>query len=113
MDMNLAAQLAPRDPRRQGAYWRDRCNDASIAVGQLQAKITRLERELATAKADRDYVLQRSVTVTVAEEERRRAAAGMRERAACLVEGPDDEPTAASEAIRGLPDPKPKWSRRH
>jgi hypothetical protein len=109
MDLATADGLAPRDRRRQGPYWRGRFIDALIAVGQLQEKLARTERELAAVKADRDHILRRTVSLTVAEEARRRAATAMRERAATAMEYPKGMPNASSEFIRELPDPRPKW----
>jgi hypothetical protein len=34
-----------------------------------------------------------------------------REKAAMLMEDEGGQPTSASEAIRALPDPKPRWSK--
>ncbi|OHV84170.1 hypothetical protein LCM4573_00220 [Rhizobium sp. LCM 4573] len=110
--LTLAADsTAPRDPRHQGQHYRRHLANAHIVIGQLQERIRRMEEELAAARADREHILSRTVTITAAEEERRRAAAGMRERAASLMEWPPGCPTEASEDIRKLPDPKPKWSR--
>jgi len=51
-----------------------------------------------------------SVSRIDAEEARRKAAEGMRNRAAERAENPDGSPTALSEAIRELSDPKPLWT---
>lgn len=109
MDLGLADSLAPQSLKRQGPYWRERFKDAHVAIVQLQERIDALERDLATTKEDRNHILRRTVTLTVAEEARRRAAAGMRERAATLMEYPTGVPNAHSEVIRELPDPKPRW----
>ena len=110
--LTLAADSTkPRDPRQQADHFRRHLAEAHIVISQLQETLKRMEAELAAAKAERDHILQRSVTISVAEEERRRAAAGMRERAATSVEWPPGCPTSASEEIRGLPDPKPRWSK--
>ncbi|SMF53184.1 hypothetical protein SAMN02982989_3180 [Xaviernesmea oryzae] len=69
-----------------------------------------MECELAAARADREHILSRMVTRTVAEEARQRAAAGMREKAAAIVEGPDGVPNVLSDAIDKLPLPRPRFT---
>lgn len=110
MDLNLADALAPTSLRAKGRYWKDRFVEAQVAVGQLQEKIAGLEQRLSAMTQDRNRIMALSVTRSVAEEARRRAAAGMRERAATLMEYPTGVPNAHSEAIRELADPRPKWS---
>lgn len=107
----VADSTAPRDPRHQGQHYRRHLANAQRTIETLQLRIGELEAELEKTKRDCDYTLSLCVTRTAAEQERRRAAAGMRERAASLMEWPPGCPTEASEDIRGLPDPKPKWSK--
>jgi len=76
-------------------------------LSDLTGKFTTLEREHAALRA----MMPTAVSVREAEEARLKAARAMRERAATLMEDEGGAPTGASEAIRALPDPRPKWSR--
>lgn len=52
-----------------------------------------------------------SVPLREAENAYQKAFNLAREKAAMLFEGEGGNPTASSEAIRAIPDPKPRWSR--
>lgn len=106
----VADSTAPRDPRLQGEHYRRHLIDAHRTIETLQGRIAELERERDKAKAASDYALSLSVTRSAANEAALGAFRLAREKAALLMEGPDDEPTPRSEAIRAIPDPKPKWS---
>lgn len=106
----VADSTAPRDPKARGDHYRRHLVDAHRSIEILQAKIKALEDERDRIKRQCEYDLSLCVGKTVAEEARRRAAAGMREKAAVLLEDPPGCPTMSSEAIRAIPDPKPKWS---
>lgn len=69
-------------------------------------EVTGLRKRIAELEA----FLSVSVSRIDAEEARRKAAEGMRNRAAERAENPDGSPTALSEAIRELSDPKPLWT---
>ncbi|KAA0689838.1 hypothetical protein DTW90_30570 [Neorhizobium sp. P12A] len=106
----VADSTAPRDPHRRAEHYRGHLIDAHRTIETLQNRIKDVEAEREAVKRDREYKLSLCVTRTAAEEARRLAAAGMRERAATLMEGEHGEPTERSEAIRAIPDIKPKWS---
>jgi hypothetical protein len=83
-------------------------------IRRKDAQLTELGRRFIALQAQNARLQELSsgaVSVREAEEGRLRAAIGMRERAARLVEWPEGCPNDASEAIRDLPDPSPKWAR--
>jgi hypothetical protein len=106
----VADSTAPRDPRSQGPHYRRHLTDAHRVIEQLQQKIAELEAELSKTKRDAAYALSLSVSRTVAEDARQRAAAAMRYRASDLAEGRDGEPTNTSHAIENIPLPRPKFT---
>lgn len=105
----VADKTAPRNPNHQGPHYRSHLIDAHLVIDKLQARISELEATLARVRASAAY--ERTLCVTRGEAERARLGAGiaMRERAACLFEW-HGAPTAQSEAIRELPDPRPKFT---
>ena len=107
----VADSSAPRDPRLQGDHYRRHLTDAHRTIETLQGRIAELERDRAKAKAASDYAFSLSVTRSAANDAVLGAFRLAREKSALLMEGPDGEPTPQSEAIRAIPDPKPKWSR--
>lgn len=111
MHMLVADGTAPRDPRGRGDHFRKHLVDAHRTIEILQLRIKELEQERDKIKQAREYDLSLCVTRTAAEEERIAAFRLAREKAALLLEKPGGEPTAGSEAIRAIPDIKPKWSR--
>jgi hypothetical protein len=76
-------------------------------LADLSARYDALEAQHARLRA----TIPASVSVREAEEARLGAFKRAREKAARLFEGPDGEPTASSEAIRAIPDIRPKWSK--
>ncbi|MGO7185305.1 hypothetical protein ACCT14_33005 [Rhizobium brockwellii] len=106
----LADSTAPRDPRGRGDHFRKHLVDAHRTIEILQLRIKDLEQERDKIKQAREYDLSLCVTRTAAEEARMAAARWMQERAATLFEDEGGVPTPASEAIRDLPYPRPKWS---
>ncbi|NGO51631.1 hypothetical protein [Allomesorhizobium camelthorni] len=72
----------------------------------LRQETARLQKRI----ADLEAVVRGSVSKVEAEEERRKAAVGMRTRAGLLAEGPDGEPWGLSEAIYALPPPSNRWT---
>ncbi len=81
-----------------------------------------LEARLAAALADLDkyksaYLSMKanaptSIPLREAEEGCLKSFNLAREKAAMLFEGEGGQPTESSEAIRAIPDPKPRWSKR-
>lgn len=110
MYTQLADSTAPRDPRMRGDHYRTHLVDAHRTIEILQLRIKDLEQERDKIKQAREYDLSLCVTRTAAEEARMAAARWMQEKAATLFEDEGGVPTAASEAIRDLPYPRPKWS---
>lgn len=106
-----ADSTAPRDPRRQGSYYRNLLVEAHRTIEVLQGKIGELEAACDKAKRDKEYALSLCVTRTAAEEARLAAFRLAREKAALLMEFPGGVINQASEDIRDIPDPKPKWSK--
>ncbi|EHK56792.1 hypothetical protein [Allomesorhizobium alhagi] len=85
--------------------------EAGLAIARRESG-ERLLKETAALKgriADLEAMLRGSVSKIEAEEERRKAAVGMRTRASLLAEGPDGEPNGLSEAIYALPLPSNRW----
>ncbi|KAB1086475.1 hypothetical protein F4V91_08555 [Neorhizobium galegae] len=107
----VADSTKPSDPRRQGQHYRQHLVDAHIVIEQLQERIAGIEADLAKTKRNAAYALSLSVSRTVAEEARLKAAAAMRYRAADIAEGRHGEPTNTSHAIDCLPLPKPKFTK--
>ncbi|WP_246652920.1 hypothetical protein [Rhizobium laguerreae] len=107
----LADSTAPRDPRGRGDHYRKHLVDAHRTIEILQLRITEVEAERDAIKRQEEYDRSLCVTRTAAEEARMAAARWMREKAAILFEDKGGVPTSASEAIRDLPDPRPKWSK--
>jgi hypothetical protein len=105
----VAVSSAPRDPRLQAEHYRRHLTDAHRTIETLQGRIAELERDRDKAKAASDYAFSLSVTKSAANDAVISAFRLAREKAALLMEGTDGEPTAQSEAIRAIPDPKPKW----
>lgn len=106
----LADSTAPRDPRMRGDHFRRHLTDAHRTIEVLQQRIKELEEERDKVKQDAEYSLGLCVTRGAAEEGRLSAFHLAREKAALLAEGKDGALTALSEAIREIPDPRPKWS---
>lgn len=106
----LADSTAPRDPRGRGDHYRSHLVDTHRTIEILQLRIKELEQERDKIKQAREYELSLCVTRTAAEEARMAAARWMQEKAATLFEDEGGVPTPASEAIRDLPYPRPKWS---
>ncbi len=75
-----------------------------------QATSQRLEVALAEVARLRS-LMPSSVSVREAEEARLGAFRLAREKAATLVEWPPGNPTPASEEIRAMKEPKPKWTK--
>lgn len=75
-----------------------------------EATSQRLEVALAEVVRLRS-LMPSSVSVREAEDGRLGGFRLAREKAACLAEGPDGEPTNLSEAIRSMKEPKPKWTK--
>ncbi|ASR06719.1 hypothetical protein CHY08_06085 [Rhizobium leguminosarum bv. viciae] len=107
----LADSTAPRDPRGRGDHYRSHLADAHRTIETLQLRIKDIEAERDKIKQAREYDLSLCVTRTAAEEARMAAARWMQEKAATLFEDEGGVPTPASEAIRDLAYPKPKWSK--
>lgn len=107
----LADSTAPRDPRGRGDHYRRHLTDAHRIIETLQLRIKDLEQERDAIKRQAEYDRSLCVTRTAAEEARMAAARWMQEKAATLFEDEGGVPTPASEAIRDLPYPKPKWSK--
>jgi hypothetical protein len=107
----VADSTKPRDPRKQGAHYRQHLIDAHIVIERLQGRISDLEAELAKTKRDAAYALSLCVSRRTAEEARIKAAAAMRYRAADMAEGPHGEPTNTSHAIDNIPLPRPKFTK--
>ncbi|WP_411906271.1 hypothetical protein [Rhizobium mayense] len=105
-----ADSAAPRDPKMRGDHYRSHLIDANRSIEILQTRIENLEAERDAIKHEADYRISISVGKTAAEQERLAAFKLAREKAAMLMETEHGEPTARSEAIRAIPDPKPKWS---
>ncbi|NSZ73232.1 hypothetical protein G6L74_05630 [Agrobacterium tumefaciens] len=81
---------------------------------RLSAKLSETEKEL--DKFKNAYTTLRentptSIPVREAEEGCLKAFNLAREKAAMLMEDEGGQPTNQSEAIRAIPDPKPRWSR--
>ena len=109
LSLEVADHLAPRNPKYQGRYYRDCLAEAHTVIEAYRLRITELEDSMERLKRDCDYRLSLCVTRTAAEEERQRAAAAMRYRAAEIVEDKEGVPTALSHAIDCIPNPKPKF----
>ncbi|RUW49789.1 hypothetical protein EOA32_21395 [Mesorhizobium sp. M1A.F.Ca.ET.072.01.1.1] len=85
--------------------------NGSIEANRLAAE--RRTKDLGSARsriAELETQLRHSVSKVEAEEGRRKAAFGMRERAASEMESPRGVPCEASEAIRALPLPRSLWT---
>jgi hypothetical protein len=102
--------IAPRDHRRRGEHYRRLLVDAHRTIEILQGKIKELEAACDKAHCEKEYALSLCVTRTVAEEARLASFCLAREKAALLMEFPAGVPNQASEDIRAIPDPKPKWT---
>jgi hypothetical protein len=109
LSVEVADQMAPKNPKYQGRYYRDCLAEAHTVIDAYRLRITELEDSMERLKRHCEYQLSLCVTRTAAEEERQRAAAGMRYRAAEIVEGKDGIPSSMSYAIDCLPNPKPKF----
>lgn len=109
LSLEIADQMAPKNPKYQGRHYRSCLEEAHTVIEAYRLRITELEVSMERLKRDCDYRLSLCVTRTAAEEERQRAAAWMREKAASIVEGKDEIPNAMSYAIDCLPNPKPKF----
>ena len=105
-----ADSTAPRNPLARADHHRKHLADAHRIIGTLQLRIAELEAEIAKAHREREYDLSLCVSRTVAEEARIGAFYLAREKAALLFEDRDGIPTMASEAIRAIPDPKPRFT---
>ncbi|MQB20529.1 hypothetical protein DXT90_07765 [Agrobacterium tumefaciens] len=105
------------------AYYRDRLVE-HVEEKERAAAISdrrHLDARLAEVTKDRDkfkaaYTTLKentptSIPVREAEEGCRKAFNLAREKAAILMEDEGGQPTSASEAIRAIPDAKPRWSR--
>ncbi|MDX0426819.1 hypothetical protein [Sinorhizobium medicae] len=108
--IQTADMIAPRDHQARAKHYRDLLVGAHRTIETLQIKMQELEFALAATKREKDYAMSLCVTRTAAEEARLSAFRLAREKAAILMENPDDEPTNESEAIRAIRDPKPKWT---
>jgi len=106
----VADSTAPRNPKNHGQHYRAHLVDALRVVDVLQGKIDELTATLAKARASAAYERTLTVSRTVAEEERQRAAYAMRYMAASIVEGVDGRPTPLSHAIDCLPLPRPRFT---
>ncbi|WP_338282975.1 hypothetical protein [Sinorhizobium sp. KGO-5] len=106
-----ADSTAPRDPKRRGDHYRAFLVDAHRTIETLQGKIKELETERDKAYREKEYALSLCVTRTAAEEARLAAFRLAQEKAALLMEGPGGILNEASEAIRAMPDPRPKFTR--
>ncbi|MDW9463729.1 hypothetical protein GOA57_28230 [Sinorhizobium meliloti] len=111
LSVEIADQMAPRDPKYQGRHYRACLVDAHTVIEAFRQRITDLEVELERVKRDCEYTLSLCVTRTAAEEARLGAFRLAREKAALLMEFPGGVINQASEDIRDIPDPKPKWSK--
>ncbi|WP_313194527.1 hypothetical protein [Shinella zoogloeoides] len=108
LSLEIADQMAPRDPKNQGRHYRSCLAEAHTVIEAFRLRITELEDSMERLKRDCDYKLSLCVTRTAAEE-RQRAAAAMRYRAAEIVEDKEGVPTALSYSIDCIPNPKPKF----
>ncbi|HEX5935975.1 MAG TPA: hypothetical protein VFY63_17580 [Pseudorhizobium sp.] len=106
-----ADSTAPRDPRMQGAHYRRHLADAHRTIEQLQARIAELEAAVTKVRRESTYQLSLCVSRTVAEDARNAAFNLAKYQAASIVEGPDGEPNAWSNAIDQLKPPKPKFTK--
>lgn len=80
----------------------------------LDAKLAEVTKERDKFKAAYTTLKENtptSIPVREAEEGCRKAFSLAREKAAILMEDEGGQPTSASEAIRAIPNPKPRWSR--
>jgi hypothetical protein len=111
LSVEVADQMAPRDPKYQGRHYRACLVDAHTVIEAFRQRITELEAELEKVKSDCEYKLSLCVTRTAAEEARLAAFRLAQEKAALLMEGPGGILNEASEAIRAMPDPRPKFTR--
>lgn len=109
LSLEIADQMAPRDPKYQGRHYRACLAEAHTIIEAYRLRITELEDSMERLKRDCDYKLSLCVPRTVAEEARQLAAAGMRYRAAEIAEDKEGVPTALSHAIDCIPNPKPKF----
>ncbi|MBB5041948.1 hypothetical protein [Shinella fusca] len=109
LSLEVADRMAPTNPKYQGRHYRSCLAEAHTIIEAFRLRITELEDSLERLKRDCDYRLSLCVTRTAAEEERQRAAAWMREKAASIVEGDEGIPTVMSYAIDCIPNPKPKF----
>ncbi|WP_075289029.1 hypothetical protein [Pararhizobium arenae] len=106
-----ADSTAPRNPVAKADHYKRHLADAHRNIGTLQLRIAELEVECEKLRRDAEYALGLCVTRTVAEEARVGAFHLAREKAALLFEAKGGVPTMASEAIRAIPDPKPKFTK--
>ncbi|WP_455918836.1 hypothetical protein [Ensifer canadensis] len=111
LSIEVADQMAPRDPKYQGRHYRACLVDAHTVIEAFRLRIAELEAELEKARRDKDYTQSLCVTRTAAEEARLGAFRLAREKAALLAEWPRGNPTMMSEDIRDIPDPKPKFTK--
>ncbi|WP_457578944.1 hypothetical protein [Ensifer adhaerens] len=111
LSVEVADQMAPRDPKYQGRHYRACLVGAHTVIEAFRLRITELEAELEKVRRDCEYKLSLCVTRTAAEEERIKAFHLAQEKAALLMESPGGILNEASEAIRAIPDPKPKFTR--
>lgn len=80
----------------------------------ISAKLSEAERELNKYKVAYTTLKENtptSIPLREAEAGCAKSFSLAREKAAMLFEEEGGQPTAASEAIRAIPDPKPRWSR--
>lgn len=111
LSIEVADQMAPRDPKYQGRHYRACLVEAHAVIEAFGLRITELEAACDKAKRDKDYIASICVTRSAAEAERLKAFRLAQEKAALLMESPGGILNEASEAIRAIPDPKPKWSK--
>ncbi|MDW9376791.1 hypothetical protein GHK33_20425 [Sinorhizobium meliloti] len=111
LSIEIADQTAPRDPKYQGRHYRACLVDAHTVIEAFRQRITDIEAELEKVRRDCEYKLSLCVTRTAAEEARLSAFRLAQEKAALLMESPGGILNEASEAIRAIPDPKPKFTR--
>lgn len=107
--IQAADSISPRDPARRATFYRNLLVEAHRTIEILQGKISEIEAACEKVKRDKDYALSLCVTRTAAEEARLGAFRLAREKAAMLMEFPGGILNQASEDIRDIPDPKPKW----
>jgi len=111
LSLEIADQMAPRNPKYQGRHYRACLAEAHTVIEAFHLRIIELEDSMERLKRDCEYRLSLCVTRTAAEEARLKAFRLARNKASEMAETIDGSPTSLSEAIYALPEPKPKWTK--